>query len=82
MDKLLDRRDERRSPPVLRGPAQIAADPARLDVIIVNVSRSGVMIALPEDTALPDRISLIVGTMVQPCEVIWRDGASAGLRFA
>ncbi|MBF0679548.1 MAG: PilZ domain-containing protein [Devosia sp.] len=81
MNTFLDRRRERRSPPVLRGPAQIAADQVRLDVTILNVSRSGVMIALPEDIALPDRISLIVGTMLQPCEVVWRDGTSAGLRF-
>ncbi|WEJ33822.1 PilZ domain-containing protein [Devosia sp. SD17-2] len=81
MNTFLDRRRERRSPPVLRSPAQIAADQVRLDVTILNVSRSGVMIALPEDIALPDRISLIVGTMLQPCEVVWRDGTSAGLRF-
>ncbi|MCW5720480.1 MAG: PilZ domain-containing protein [Devosia sp.] len=76
-----DRRQEKRSAPVLRGPAAIDAGRSRMDVTIVNVSHSGVMIAMMGNAQLPAAISLVIGNMLRPCELIWRDGRFAGLRF-
>lgn len=82
MDSPADRRLERRTPPVLRGPGTIIADGTRIPITIVNVSRSGIMLSLPEGTALRTPVALEIGTFVQPCDLIWQEGDNIGLRFS
>lgn len=53
----------------------------RQDVLVVNLSRSGAMVELPEATELADTFTLLFNHSFEPCRVVWRHAQFAGLSF-
>lgn len=82
MDTIADRRNELRTPPVLRGPGVIIAAGARIPVTIVNVSVSGIMLSVPDEAVLSGPVALEIGAVARPCDLIWQSGSRIGLRFS
>lgn len=82
MNTTNDRRHEMREAPILRGPAVADTGQALVDVSVLNVSLTGLMMKLSEDHDLPASFTLLFYEARQPCELIWKNGPFAGVRFA
>ena len=54
---------------------------AKRDCKIVDISDSGARLAINSTTPLPRRFSLAIETTAKPCELVWRNGAMAGVKF-
>lgn len=77
-----ERRHEDREAPTLRGPAIADLGQARVAVSVLNVSHAGLMMELTEEATLPTSFTLLFADAKQPCELVWRKGTIAGVRFA
>nr|WP_314258572.1 PilZ domain-containing protein [uncultured Devosia sp.] len=54
----------------------------RIEVNVVDLSRTGARIALGDDHALPDDFYVLMpDNLMHDCALVWRDASSAGLRF-
>jgi hypothetical protein len=50
---------------------------------IVDVSESGARLAVSSSTQLPRRFSIALApsSSARPCELVWRNGSMAGVKF-
>lgn len=53
----------------------------RVPVSIVNLSKTGAMVKLPEGFNLPQSLVLQSNHRAEPCETVWYNGNLAGLKF-
>ena len=81
MNTHIERRLENRDAVSIKATAVAEGGLVRQEVLIVNHSRSGVMIQLPTSAALPDKFTLLFEHQIAPCSLVWRDGKLAGLRL-
>ena len=54
---------------------------AKRDCKIVDISDSGARLAINSTTPLPRRFSIAFASTARPCELVWRNGAMAGVKF-
>lgn len=54
----------------------------RLDGAVFDMTRTGARVAVHPDLTLPEDFYLLLpDNRMQPCRIVWRDGASVGLQF-
>jgi hypothetical protein len=70
-----------RQPIRIEGTAVAGDGLLRIPVYLVNLSRSGAMVELPQDTRLPERLVLLFNHTAEPCQLVWQQGQLAGLAF-
>ncbi len=78
-------RPERRAYPreAVGGPGTIIlADATRLDVTVVNNSRTGIMLELSDNVELPQRFNLLFSNILEPCDLVWQNGIFVGAKYA
>ena len=63
-------------------PAQVMLDSfAKRDCKIVDISKNGARIAIGGATDLPRRFSIAFASTTKPCQLVWRNGTMAGVKF-
>lgn len=83
---MTDSTEHRRHPRelVLRtGKLDCAGDGGTIDCALLNISRSGACVLVPEGAVIPDSVSMIIDgdNEVRHCSVAWRVGARIGVAF-
>jgi hypothetical protein len=53
----------------------------RVPLKLVNLSRSGAMVELEDDTELAEELVLLFNHTAEPCRLVWQQGQLAGLQF-
>jgi hypothetical protein len=48
---------------------------------LLDFSVTGVRLQLPEDTALPDRVQVLIGSLAHNCRIVWRNATVIGVDF-
>lgn len=81
MKSWIEKRQHKRDFLHLNATAVMAEGLVRQEVLVVNLSRSGAMVELPEKTELTDSFTLLFNHSFEPCHVVWRHAQFAGLRF-
>ena len=76
-----DRRRHVRQPTRIEATAVATDGLARLQLHLVNRSRSGAMLELAEAKVLPEQFVLLFDHRVEPCELVWQQGTLAGVHF-
>ena len=65
--------------------AKVRAEASRngIDCVVLNVSRSGARIMVPNDAEIPGSFVLEIdrGRQVHNCKRVWRNGPLVGLKF-
>ncbi|HEY8575429.1 MAG TPA: PilZ domain-containing protein [Devosia sp.] len=82
MKSWIEKRSHRRDCIRIAATAVLADGLVREDVLVVNLSRSGAMVELPETVDLPPSFTLLFKHSLEPCQVVWRAAQFAGLKFA
>jgi hypothetical protein len=54
---------------------------AKRDCKIVDISDKGARLAINSTTPLPRCFSIAFASSTKPCELVWRNGAMAGVKF-
>jgi PilZ domain len=54
---------------------------AKRDCKVVDVSKSGARIAVSGGIDLPRQFSLAFASSARPCQLVWRNGTMAGVKF-
>jgi hypothetical protein len=63
-------------------PARVLLDGfAKRDCKIVDISESGARLAISGKTELPSRFSIAFASTARPCQLVWRNGTMAGVKF-
>ena len=63
-------------------PARVMLDGfAKRDCKVVEISESGARIAISGSTELPRRFSIAFASNTRPCQLVWRNGTMAGVKF-
>ena len=81
------RDDERRQAPRtdVAGRYSMRLDPGDgrepIACALLDFSVTGVRLELPEDVALPDRVSILIGSLAHNSKVVWRKGTVIGVDF-
>lgn len=76
---------ERRAYPreAIGGPGTvILADATRIEVIVVNNSRTGIMLELADNVDLPHSFSLLFKNILEPCDLVWQNGIFVGAKYS
>lgn len=81
-DDFTDRRRHQRHTVNLPAVAVSRDGLLRLDARIVNVSESGARVEVEDATLLSEWFYLLLPQhRLQPCRLVWRDAAAAGIRY-
>jgi hypothetical protein len=63
-------------------PARVMLDGfAKRDCKVVEISESGARIVISGSTELPRRFSIAFASNTRPCQLVWRNGTMAGVKF-
>jgi hypothetical protein len=63
-------------------PAQVVLGGiAKRDCTVVDISESGARIAIRGAIELPRQFSIAFESSVRPCQLVWRNGTMAGVKF-
>ena len=63
-------------------PARVMLDGfAKRDCKVVEISESGARIVISGSTELPRRFSIAFASNTRPCQLVWRNGPMAGVKF-
>jgi hypothetical protein len=63
-------------------PAQVMlGDFAKRDCKVVDISESGARIAISGTIELPRQFSIAFASTARPCQLVWRNGTMAGVKF-
>jgi hypothetical protein len=54
---------------------------AKRDCKVVEISESGARIVISGSTELPRRFSIAFASNTRPCQLVWRNGTMAGVKF-
>ena len=54
---------------------------AKRDCKVVDISKSGARIAISGAIELPRQFNLAFASSTRPCELVWRNGTMAGVKF-
>jgi hypothetical protein len=54
---------------------------AKRDCKIVDISGSGARLAISGTIRLPRQFSIAFASISQPCQLVWRNGSMAGVKF-
>jgi PilZ domain len=54
---------------------------ARRDCKVVDISKSGARIAISGAIELPRQFSIAFASTDRPCQLVWRNGTMAGVKF-
>ncbi|MET3925955.1 hypothetical protein [Devosia sp. 2618] len=81
MKSYIERRSDKRERISVKATVVAEGGVVRHDVLIMNISRSGVMIEMCETAELPAKFILLYSNKIQPCTTVWRDGKFAGVSF-
>ncbi len=78
--------EQRRHPRQLvlkTGKLDCAGEGGMVDCALLNISRSGACVLVPDSAAIPNSISMIIDgdNVVRRCNVAWRAGARIGVAF-
>ncbi len=78
--------EQRRHPRQLvlkTGKLDCAGEVGMVDCALLNISRSGACVLVPDSAAIPNSISMIIDgdDVVRRCNVAWRAGARIGVAF-
>jgi PilZ domain-containing protein len=82
MERWKEQRQHVREMVHLSGSAVCDEGLRRIPIYVINLSKAGAMVELPENAKLPDRIELLFHHSAEPSRVIWREGKLAGFQFA
>ena len=81
---LADPSEQRRHPrQLVLKTAKLAGEGGAIDCALLNISRSGACLLVPDSAAVPDSIDMIIDgdDVVRRCTVAWRAGARIGVAF-
>lgn len=53
----------------------------RIPVRVVNLSRAGAMVELPDVIDIPEQILLLFNHRIEVCKLVWHEGNLAGFYF-
>ena len=81
MDMTREQRLHPREPIAIEGTAVAGNGLLRTPLRLVNLSRSGAMVELPDPAELAAELVLLFNHRAEPCKVIWQQGHLAGLQF-
>lgn len=81
MQPWIEQRQHVRQSMHIDGTAVLDDGMERIPIVIVNLSRTGAMIRLPDSQKLPERVVLLFDHSVEPCQKIWHEGLLAGVQF-
>lgn len=81
MKSWIEKRQHKRDFLQINATAVMADGLLRQDVVVVNLSRSGAMVELPETIELADSFILLFNHSFEPCRVVWRHAQFVGLSF-
>jgi hypothetical protein len=63
-------------------PARVILDGfAKRDCKVVDISESGARIAISGAIELPRQFSIAFASSTRPCQLVWRNGTMAGVKF-
>lgn len=82
MRHTIERRRHHREVVNIEATAVLPDGLTRQPVLVVNLSRSGALVALSNPIDLPPSFTLLFDHKLQPCEVVWRQANHAGVKFA
>jgi hypothetical protein len=54
---------------------------AKRDCKVVDISESGARIAISGTIELPRQFSIAFASTARPCQLVWRNGTMAGVKF-
>jgi hypothetical protein len=54
---------------------------AKRDCKVVEISESGAQIAIGGAIELPQQFSITFASTARPCQLVWRNGTMAGVKF-
>jgi hypothetical protein len=54
---------------------------AKRDCKVVEISESGAQIAIGGAIELPHQFSIAFASTARPCQLVWRNGTMAGVKF-
>ncbi|GEM_PF-1126665 len=57
-------------------------DAQRLEITVVNISRTGIMLELSDMVELPLTFSLLFKNVVEPCDLVWQNGLFVGAKYS
>ena len=81
MEHWTEQRQNRREPVRVDGTAVCDEGLLRIPVYILNLSRAGAMVEIPEGADLPERVLLLFNHSAEPSRLAWREGQRAGFQF-
>ncbi len=83
---MTDMADHRRHPRQLvlkTGKIDCAGEGGMVDCALLNISRSGACVLVPDASVIPNSVNMIIDgdSEIRHCNVAWRAGARIGVAF-
>ena len=83
MSNMADHRRHPRQLVLRTGKLDCAEEGGLVDCALLNISRSGACVLVPDASVIPNSIGMIIDGdgEIRRCSVAWRDGARIGVAF-